>query len=466
MIRINGYEKKRIAVMGLGVAGLPTARALMASGAVVLAWDDGVDSRNKAAAAGVPIVDLLASDWAGVDTLVLSPGIPHTFPKPHPIAERARKSDVAIVCDVDLLGRAEPAATYVGVTGTNGKSTTTALIAHILKSAGRKIEVGGNLGPAVLDFAPLGKDGVYVLEMSSYQLERTFSIAFDVAVLLNVSPNHIDRHGDLTGYVAAKTRIFAPTQGVGGIRKPQTAVIGVDDDETRRIADALATDDRRRVVRITREVPKQGMVGAEGGKLVDRSEGAARTVIDLKDAPDLPGRHNAQNAAAAYAATRALGVAPEAIAAAMKTYRSLPHRLERIATVDGIVYVNDSKATSPEATVWALTSYDRVYWIAGGLSKEVGYDALVPHLGRIAHAFLVGAAAEEIATFLARHKIPYTVAGTLDRAVAAAHAKAKAEHAAKVVLLSPACASFDQYTSFGARGDAFRAQVKTLGGHP
>jgi UDP-N-acetylmuramoylalanine--D-glutamate ligase len=206
------------------------------------------------------------------------------------------------------------------------------------------------------------------------------------------------------------------------------------------------------------------MVGAEGTKLVDRGEGAARVVVDLKDAPDLPGRHNAQNAAAAYAATRALGVAPAGIAAAMKTYRSLPHRLERIATVDGVLYVNDSKATSPEATVWALTSYDRVVWIAGGLSKEVGYDALVPHLPRIAHAFLIGAAAGEIAAFLAQHKVAHTVAGTLDRAVEGAHAEAISGRGAKVVLLSPACASFDQYTSFAARGDAFRALVGKLGG--
>ena len=454
MIRIPGYEHKRIAVMGLGVAGLPTVRALMASGAHVLAWDDGAESRNKAAAEGVPIVDLLSADWDGIDTLVLSPGIPHTFPKPHPIAERARKADAAIVCDVDLLGRAEPDAVYVGITGTNGKSTTTALIAHILKSAGKKLEVGGNLGPPVLDFAPLGKDGIYVLEMSSYQLERTFSIGFDVAVLLNVSPNHIDRHGDLAGYVAAKARIFA------GGRKQQTAVVGVDDEECRRIADSL--EKRMRVVRITREAPGPGMVGAEGTALVDRSEGAARVVLDLKEAQDLPGRHNAQNAAAAYAATRALGVAPGAIAAAMKSYRSLPHRLERVATIDGVTYVNDSKATSPEATVWALTSYDRVVWIAGGLSKDVGYDALIPSLPRIAHAFLVGKAAGEIAAFLAQHKIPHTTSVTIERAVPAAHAKAKADKI-KVVLLSPACASFDQYRSFEKRGDDFRAQVVTLG---
>ncbi|MCW5771257.1 MAG: UDP-N-acetylmuramoyl-L-alanine--D-glutamate ligase [Rhodospirillaceae bacterium] len=462
MIRIPGYEHKRIAVMGLGVAGLPTARALMASGAEVLAWDDKAESRNAAAGAGVPVVDLLSTDWSGVDTLVLSPGIPHTFPKPHPIAERARRADAAIVCDVDLLGRACPDATYVGITGTNGKSTTTALIAHILAAAGRKLEVGGNLGPAVLNFAPLGRDGIYVLEMSSYQLERTFSIAFDVAVLLNVSPNHIDRHGDLAGYVAAKTRIFAPDH------KPQTAIVGVDDFEARRIADALAAEGRVRVVRITRAAPGPGMVGAEGTRLIDRTGNEARTVLDLRDAPDLPGGHNAQNAAAAYAATRALGVAPEIIAAAMMSYRSLPHRLERVGTVDGVLFVNDSKATSPEATVWALTSYPHVYWIAGGLSKGVGYDALVPHLARIRHAFLIGAAADEIAAFLAQHGIGHTKAGTLDRAVASAHAMAKADPDAahRVVLLSPACASFDQFASFGARGDAFRARVADLGSKP
>jgi UDP-N-acetylmuramoylalanine--D-glutamate ligase len=442
--------------MGLGVAGLPTVRALMASGAKVMAWDDGADSRDKAAAEGIPIVDLMAADWAGVDTLVLSPGIPHTFPKPHPIADRARKAEAKIVCDIDLLGRAQPDATYVGITGTNGKSTTTALIAHILKSAGKALEVGGNLGPAVMNFAPLGKGGIYVLEMSSYQLERTYSIKFDVSVLLNISPNHIDRHGDLAGYVAAKTRIFTRNG------KKQTAVVGVDDAETRRVADTLA--DRMHVVRVTREAPGAGMVGAEGTKLVDRTNGEKRIVLDMKDAPDLPGRHNAQNAAAAYAATRALGLAPEVIAAAMKTYRSLPHRLERVATIDGVTYVNDSKATSPEATVWALTSYDKVIWIAGGLSKEVGYDALIPYLPKIAEAILVGKAAPEIAAFLAKHKIPHTTTETIERAVPAAHAKAKAASSAKVVLLSPACASFDQYRSFEKRGDDFRAQVKKLGG--
>jgi UDP-N-acetylmuramoylalanine--D-glutamate ligase len=458
MIRVPGFQHRRVAVMGLGIAGMPTALALVASGAEVLAWDDDVASRNKAAAAGIPVADLLAADWRGIDTLVLSPGIAHTFPKPHPVAEKARAADAAIVCDIDLLGRACRDATYVGITGTNGKSTTTALIAHILRGAGRTIEVGGNLGPAVMDFAPLGRDGVYVLEMSSYQLERTFSIAFDVAVLLNISANHIDRHGDLAGYVAAKRRIFNHD------RKRQTAVIGADDAETRRIADEITEDGGARVVRVSRAPPSAGMVGVRDGVLIDRSEGEAEiAALDLRTASDLPGQHNAQNAAAAYAAARALGVSREAIAASVKTYRSLPHRLERIGIVAGIAYVNDSKATSPEATVWALTSYDRVIWIAGGQSKGVGYEALVPHLGRIAHAFLIGAAAPEIADFLRARKVAHSVVGTLDRAVAAAHAMATAERGgARVVLLSPACASWDQFASFGARGDAFRRAVLGL----
>jgi UDP-N-acetylmuramoylalanine--D-glutamate ligase len=218
------------------------------------------------------------------------------------------------------------------------------------------------------------------------------------------------------------------------------------------------------VVRVTREKPGPGMVGAEGTALVDRTGDGPRIILDMKDAPDLPGRHNAQNAAAAYAATRALGIAPETIAAAMKTYRSLPHRLERVATIDGVTHVNDSKATSPEATVWALTSYDKVVWIAGGLSKEVGYDALIPYLPKIAHAFLIGKAAGEIAAFLAKHGVASTTCETIARAVPAAHAMAASGKGAKVVLLSPACASFDQYRSFETRGDDFRAQVKKLGG--
>ncbi len=459
MIRIPEVAGRRIAVMGLGAAGLPTARALAASGARVLAWDDEPEARNRAAASGVAVADLLGADWHGIDTLVLSPGIPHNFPKPHPVAARARAADAAIVCDVDLLGRACPDAIYVGVTGTNGKSTTTALIAHILRTAGRAIEVGGNLGPAVLNFAPFGKGGIYVLEMSSYQLERTFSIAFDVAVLLNISPNHIDRHGDLAGYVAAKRRIFATG------RKSQTAVIGDDDAETQRVAQQVEAEGRLAVVRITRAAPRPDMVGGGGGRLLDRTaRGDPEAVIDLAEAPDLAGGHNAQNAAAAYAAARALDVQPQTIAAAMRSYRSLPHRLERIATIDGIVFVNDSKATSPDATAWALSSFRRIYLIAGGESKGVGYDALVPYLAAVVHAFLIGEAAGEIAIFLRKHGVAHSVVGDLERATTAAHAMAAADRGGgeRIVLLSPACASWDQFANFGARGDAFRARVRRI----
>jgi UDP-N-acetylmuramoylalanine--D-glutamate ligase len=459
MIRIPGCERKPVAVMGLGATGLTTARALVASGARVLAWDDEPEIRSRAAAQAVPIVDLLAADWADVRTLVLSPGIPHSYPKPHPVAEKARAVDAEIVCDIELLARACPRAAYVGVTGSNGKSTTTALIGHILKNAGRRVEVGGNLGPAVLDFAPLGPDEIYVLEMSSYQLERTFSLHCDVAVLLNVSPNHIERHGDMDGYVAAKKRIFAPDG------KSQTAVIGVDDPHARRVADEIAAGGRFRMVRITRGEPAIGMVGCAAGSLIDRSgrePGAA--VLDLAEAPDLQGGHNAQNAAAAYAVGRALGVSRAEIADGLRSYRSLPHRLERVGTIGDVLFVNDSKATSPEAAAWALSSYPRIFWIAGGLSKHVGYEALAPHLGAIVHAYLIGEAAAEIGEFLKNHAVPYTISRTLERAVSAAHRAARADTGEnRVVLLSPACASWDQFASFNARGDAFRAQVERLG---
>jgi UDP-N-acetylmuramoylalanine--D-glutamate ligase len=458
MIRIPRCEGKQIAVMGLGATGLTTARALVASGAHVLAWDDEPEIRRRAAEQDVPIVDLLSANWRKIGMLVLSPGIPHDLPKAHPVAAKAKAAKAEIVCDVELLARACPQATYVGVTGTNGKSTTTALIAHILRNAERRVEVGGNLGPAVLDFAPLGRDEIYVLEVSSYQLERTFSLRCDVAILLNISPNHLERHGDLPGYIAAKKRVFAADG------KSQTAVIGVDDDPSRDIANEVAASGRFRTVRVTRGEPGVGMVGVTAGQLIDRSGGEkGAAVLNLAEAPDLQGGHNAQNAAAAYAAARALGASREQIAQALRSYRSLPHRLERIGTTGGVLFVNDSKATSPDATAWALSSYPRIFWIAGGLSKHVGYEALTPHIGAVVHAFLIGEAAKEIADYLRGHGIPHTISRTLDKAVAAAHRAAMADKGEnRVVLLSPACASWDQFASFNERGDVFRTLVERL----
>ncbi len=456
MIRIPALSGRKVAVMGLGVAGLATVRALAASGAEVLAWDDTPGARERIAAEGVRPTDLSGVDWSGIDSLVLSPGIPHTFPEPHPVAAAARAAGVEIVCDVDRLGRAQGGATYVGITGTNGKSTTTALIGHILDAAGRSIEVGGNLGPAALGFKPLGVGGTYVLELSSYQLERIFSIAFDVALLLNVSADHLDRHGGMDGYIAAKTRLFDLFEG------SQYAIVGIDDAASRRVADKIAQRADHSLVRISGAHRVPGGVGVENGILVDDCWDE-NTRIDLTAIPTLPGAHNWQNAAAAYAACRALDLAPVSIALAMRSFPGLPHRQERVATIGRVAYVNDSKATNPDAAARALSSYPRVYLIAGGRSKGAGYAEFDAFLGHVAHAYAVGEAEAEIADYF-DGKAPVSRCGTLDRALAEAHLAAQSDTGADapVVLLSPACASFDQYPNFAARGDAFRDLVLKL----
>ncbi|MEQ8699967.1 MAG: UDP-N-acetylmuramoyl-L-alanine--D-glutamate ligase [Bauldia litoralis] len=458
MIDVYSLATKRVAVMGLGVAGLMTARALLSSGADVLAWDDNEVSRAKAEAEGIRLTDLADIDWTGVEALILSPGIPDTFPAPHPAAAAARAAGVEIICDVELLARSRPDATYVGITGTNGKSTTTALVAHILQVAGRDIEVGGNLGPPVLGMRPLDADGIYVLELSSYQLERLSSAAFAAAAFLNVSADHLDRHGGLDGYVAAKRRIFA-NQGPA-----DAAIVGIDDPRSAAVADALEADGNQTVVRITADAPPAGGVGAEGTMLVDALEGGAPApVVDLAGIASLPGAHNRQNAAAAYAICRHLGVDRERIAEAIVSFPGLAHRQEPVRRLGDVLFVNDSKATNEDAAARALSSYDRIYWIAGGRAKDGGYEALRPFLSRIVHAFLIGEAAGSIAEFLGG-AVPSTDCGTLDRAVADAWQRARTDdrEGEKVVLLAPACASFDQFPNFAARGNAFTALVTEL----
>src|SRR6266849_7383732 len=339
MIAVSSFSGVPVGVLGLGKSGFVAAQALARGGAEVMAWDDDVKKRDAAAAAGVTIVDLRSADLAAMPSLVLSPGIPHSYPAPHPVVARARAADAEIIGDIELLARTRRAATYVGITGTNGKSTTTALIGHILALAGRKVAVGGNLGTPALTLEPLGSGALYVLEMSSYQLELTFSLTFDVAVLLNITPDHLDRHGGMDGYIAAKRRIFARQH------KPQTAVIGIDDDLSRGIADALARAGAQLIVPISAETRARGGVYVEEGWLVDDLEGAAQRVLELRRAPRLPGRHNAQNAAAAYAATRALGIDASAVIPGITGFAGLAHRQELVATIDGVAYVNDSKAT-------------------------------------------------------------------------------------------------------------------------
>ena len=456
MIDLSAYRGKRIAVLGLGRSGLPTARALQAGGADVRAWDDGEAARGAAAAEGIPVVDIARTDWAGTAMLVLSPGIPHSHPRPHPVTQLARAAGVPILCDIELLYRAQPEPHYVGVTGTNGKSTTTALIAHILTHAGRLAIPGGNIGAAALSLEPLGRDGVYVLELSSYQLELVPSAVFDTAVLLNISPDHLDRHGGLHPYVAAKLRIFA------GQDDDNVAVIGIDDRYSAQIAEERGRIGAARVIPIAATRAAPGGVSGEGGTLRDDLDGENATECDLAPIATLPGSHNWQNAAAAFAVARVLGVPAGTAAAALATYPGLPHRQELVVTIRGIRYVNDSKATNADSAARALACYDEVYWIAGGLAKEGGIAALAPLFGRIRHAFLVGRAAPSFAETLDGH-VPWTIAGDLDSALAQAHAVAQAEgRAGSVVLLSPACASFDQWPNFEARGDAFRAGARAL----
>jgi UDP-N-acetylmuramoylalanine--D-glutamate ligase len=447
MIRVPHAPGRPVAVLGLGKAGLAAAKALAAGGAEVWAWDDDPTKRS-----GVATMDLARVDWTRPSALILSPGIPHRFPKPHPVAARAAAAGCPIIGEVELLFRAQPRARYVGITGTNGKSTTTALIGHLAAKAGRKVEVGANLGTPALALQPLAEDGIYVLEMSSYQLELMESGHFDVAVLLNITPDHLDRHGGMDGYIAAKRRIFERQRG------HDWAVIGVDDDPCRRIHHGLSD---RRIAAITIGRRHMGLITVDAGIMRDEQ---GRTIMDLARAPALPGAHNWQNAAAAYAVARALGIPETETVAGIESYPGLAHRQELVATIGDLRFVNDSKATNADATAKALACYDSIYWILGGRPKETGLDGLEPFYPRIARAYLIGEAAADFERRLKAAGVAATIAGTLDRAVAAAAADARAaQKPGAVVLLSPACASFDQFANFEERGNRFRELVRGLG---
>lgn len=442
------FAGRRYAVVGLGKAGLPAAEALAAMGAEVVAWDDKESARDAASRAGL---DVREPAMAGLDALVLSPGIPHTLPKPHGIAAAARAAGVPILTDAELLYLAVRAmgsrARLAGITGTNGKSTTTALLAHMLARAGVEVAAGANLGPAALSLPLLGDGGVYVLEMSSYMLERIASLRFDAAAMLNLSPDHLDRHGDMAGYAAAKERIFA-NQTAG-----DTAVLGIDDADSRAMAERLRAT--HQVVTISGST--QAEYWAEGTVLRDRQG----EIFDLSRAPALPGRHNAQNAAAAAALAASLGLSRAAIAEGLATYPGLPHRQQRVAEIDGVTFINDSKATNADSVSYALSCYERVVWIAGGMAKAGGIESLVPLFSHVAHAYLIGRDTPILAATLAREGVPHTEAGTLEAAVPAAFAAAR-RLGVPVVLLSPACASWDQFTGYDARGTRFAALARSL----
>ena len=459
-IVVDSLKGRRVAILGLARSGRAAARALAAGGAQILAWDDDPAVRASLAAE-MPLADLAAADWREISALVLSPGIPHRYPEPHPAVLRARAAGSEIIGDIELLGRARPDAGYVGITGTNGKSTTTALIGHILAAAGQRVETGGNLGTAALSLAPLGGEGTYVLELSSFQLELIDRLAFGVAVLLNITPDHLDRHGGMAGYIAAKRRIFAHRSAAS------TAVVGIDDPICRAIADELRAGPGGgpgRVVPISVTGSAPGGVYVERGRLVDATGRHPVEVLDLALAERLPGSHNWQNAAAAYAAARSVGVATEAAADAIRSFPGLAHRQELVDTIDGVRFINDSKATNADATEKALACYEAIYWIVGGLPKAGGITPLAPYFRRLRHAYLIGTATEEFAATLG-NSVPFTRCGDLRTATQAAAEQARRDGApGAVVLLSPACASYDQFANFEARGDEFREMVRELRG--
>lgn len=469
MTPVTVFAGKQVALFGLGGSGLATARALKVGGADVAAWDDKAESRDKAAVEGIAIVDLAAADWASFAAFVLSPGVPLTHPEPHWTVGKAKAAGVEIIGDVELFFRERakiaPGAPVICITGTNGKSTTTALIAHVLGQAGRDVQMGGNIGTAVLALEPPAADRVHVIECSSYQIDLAPSMTPTVGIQMNLTPDHLDRHGTFENYGAIKERLVAASD---------IAVIGVDDEPSKQMARRRAASGKR-LVKISGEQPlDEGIfagVTANGGRLDTRivavEGGKPRVVANLAGIGSLRGSHNAQNAAAAFAACSALGLTDAEIAAGFKSYPGLKHRMEEIGRIGRVVFINDSKATNADSTEKALTSFRDIFWILGGKAKEGGIESLRRYFPNIAKAYLIGAASDLFAaTFDDDGRVTYERSETLDRAVADAtrDALAKPGEGEIAVLLSPACASFDQFPNFEVRGDRFRALVRALPG--
>lgn len=445
MITASDMAGKRIGVFGLARSGLAAVRSLQAAGAEVMAFDD---DDTRLADVGEAAGNLYETDFAGLDALVVSPGVPGT----HPLALKAREADVDLIGDMELFARARaslPKHQLAAITGTNGKSTTAALLAHVIGAAGKPVALGGNIGISVLDLEPLPAGGIYVFEISSFQADLTISLHAEVAILLNISPDHLDRHGDMASYVSAKRRLFEMQQ------PGQLAIVGVDDDESRAVAATLSG----RVIPISSQTAVPGGVYVLDGRLYDGLDGEALEVGSIAGIATLRGAHNWQNAAAAYAAARMLGLKSDAIIAAFADFAGLPHRLEIIASRDGVTFINDSKATNTDSAARALQAIEGdIYWIAGGLLKETDLAGLASALGNVRKAYLIGEAAPVLAEFLAGH-VEVKDCGNMQSAVEAATRDAAS---GGTVLLSPACASFDQFSDFEARGDAFREIVASL----
>ena len=460
MIPVTCLAGKRVAVFGLGMSGIAAAQALAAGGAEPVIWDDKPESREAAARLGLALTDLSAADWSGFTALVLAPGVPLTHPKPHWTVERARAAGIEVIGDTELFCRERrhlgSKASIAAITGTNGKSTTTALTAHLLAAAGRRVSMGGNIGTAILALDPLADDRHYVIEYSSFQIDLTPTLDANTACLLNVTPDHLDRHGTLEHYASVKSRIF------DRLGREDTAVIGVDDEFSARIADMHAKHTKVQAISCERSV-ERGVYATAAG-LIEVADGVALPPLSLAGIGSLRGVHNWQNAACAYAMTRALGLTREEIADGLRSFPGLAHRMEEVGRLGGVLFINDSKATNADAAGKALASFDTIYWIAGGLAKAGGLAGLEGFYPKIRRAYLIGDAATAFSTQLGG-AVPHQTSVTLERAIAEATRDAAASGSANpVVLLSPACASYDQFPSFTARGDAFKAIVGSLPG--
>jgi UDP-N-acetylmuramoylalanine--D-glutamate ligase len=458
MIDVSCFSGDRIAIMGLGKTGLSTAMALKKAGASVIVWDDNQAARDYAESLGLKCDNLAQISKNNTDLIVWSPGIPHRFPEPHPVASRARQEGIKIISDIDILSVAVPDAEYIGVTGTNGKSTTTALIAHTLQEF-RPIQVGGNIGFPVLDLEMLDKEGTYVLEMSSYQTELAQDFSPVGVVFLNITPDHLYRHGGMQGYIDAKKKIFSHPNLSS--RKP-IAVICIDTEDCYDIAEELEEDGVWTVIPVSTQQKLEKGVYVEDGRLYEWREEGAVFIADVNDFKNLRGVHNHENIACTYAIIRHLyGIEPSKIIQAMKTFGGLAHRQFMVRSIGDVVYINDSKATNADATAKALACFHHIYWILGGQPKEGGLNGLEHYMGRIQHAYLIGDASEQFAEWLLKNNVPHTQCGTLDIATQKAHEEAQGKGKA-VVLLSPACASWDQFKSFEHRGNLFVELVKSL----
>lgn len=459
MTPVTCFSGKTVTVFGLGGSGLVTAEALRAGGARVFAWDDKPAARDKAAEAGFAIADPLVEGLGGQDALILSPGVPLTHPAPHPVVLKAQEADVEIIGDIELFFRQRallaPGSPCVAITGTNGKSTTTALIAHLLHEAGRDVAMGGNIGTAILALPPPDSTRVHVIECSTFQIDLTPSLAPSIGILTNLTPDHLDRHGTMALYAAIKQRLVAAS----GL-----AIIGVDDAYCAAIADQLEGQDHP-LLRLSMDHPSRDGISREGTRLVLDGQDGQMVLADLAGIASLRGVHNAQNAAAALAAVRALGVDEDTIRRGLRSFPGLAHRMQPLGHVGRALIVNDSKATNAEAAEKALASFaGGIHWIIGGVAKEGGIAGLHPYFNRIEHAYLIGKSTPLFAGQLA-DALPFTESGTLEQAFAQAVDRANASACPEpVVLLSPACASYDQFANFEVRGARFKDMAEAMTG--